>query len=119
VLTIAGCFLTRLALGLDQPDIPLSIPTWYLPLTGAAWGACGIAAAYGLFRGTSWAPAFARWGSAAFAIWYWMDRIFLARSMYLDLTWPAALIITILILAALFWLLSRPSARSFYGEVNS
>jgi len=119
VLTLAGYFLTRFALGLDQPDISLSIPLWYLPLTGAVWGAGGVAAAYGLFRGTSWAPAFVRWGIAAFTVWYWIDRIVFSRSAYLDLSWPAALIFTLLLVGGLYWLLSRRPARSFFGEVNS
>jgi hypothetical protein len=119
VLTLSGYYLIRLVLGLDQPDIPISIPWWYLPFTGAVWGAAGITAAYGLFRGTSWALTYTRWGAAAFAAWYWIDRITLSRSSYLDLTWPAALIITVVVLSGLYWLLHRPNTRSFFGEVNS
>ncbi len=119
VLTFSGYYLTRLLLGLDLPDIPLTVPQWYLPLTGAVWGAIGLTAAYGLFRGHSWAPTLARWGTLAFALWYWSDRLFLARSRYLDITWPLALAITLLTLLGLFWLLSRPAARRFFGESNS
>ena len=116
VLIFSGCYLARLVLGLDLPDIPLNIPLWYLPLTGAVWGGMGITAAYGLFRGHTWAPALTRWGTLAFELWYWSDRLFLARSHYLDITWPAALAITLLTILTLFWLLSRPAARHFFGE---
>jgi hypothetical protein len=55
----------------------------------------------------------------AFAVWYWADRLFIARSHYLDITWPPALAITLLTLLGLFWLLSRPAARNFFGESHS
>jgi hypothetical protein len=116
VLALSGFYLARLILGLDLPDIPLSVPRWYLPLTGAVWGATGIAAAYSLFRGHSWAPAFVLWSALAFALWYWSDRLFLARSQYLDITWPASLAVTLLAILGLFWILGRPAARRFFGE---
>ena len=119
VLIFSGSYLARLVLGLDLPDIPLNVPHWYLPLTGAVWGGMGIAAAYGLFRGHSWAPALARWGALAFALWYWSDRLFLARSHYLDITWPVALAVTLLMVTLLFWLLSRSAAGHFFGESSS
>lgn len=109
-------FLARLVLGFDLPDIPLTVPGWYLPLTGGIWGAWGLTAAYGLFGGLPWAPALARWGALAFVLWYWVDRLVLARSHYLDVTWPAALAITLLSLLGFFWLLSRPAAKHFFGE---
>lgn len=116
VLIFSGWYIARLALGLDLPDIPLSVPHWYMSLTGAVWGAMGLAIAYGLFSGHSWARTLARWGALAFAVWYWTDRLFIARSHYLDISWPPALAITLLTLLGLFWLLSRPAARNFFGE---
>jgi hypothetical protein len=116
VVGFALSYLVRLVLSFVQPDLPLSVPPWYLPLTGAIWCAAGSTAAFGLFRGLSWAPGLMRWGAVAYALWYWSDRIFLACSDYLQLTWPVALVITLLAILCIFWIFSRPKIRSYFGE---
>ena len=112
-------YLIRLVLSFVPPDLPLSVPPWYLPLTGAIWCAAGSATAYGLFRGLSWAPGLTRWGSVVYVAWYWLDRIFLAVSDYLRLTWPMALVISLLAIVCIFWVFSRPAVRGHFGEKHS
>ena len=119
VVGFALSYLIRLVLSFVQPDLPLSVPPWYLPLTGAVWFAAGSAVAYGLFRGLSWAPGLTRWGSVIYAVWYWLDRIFLAVSDYLRLTWPLALFITLLAVVCIFWIFSRPAIRGYFVEKHS
>ena len=119
MLVFSGINLARLVLGFDLPDIPLSVPSWYLPLTGGVWGALGLITVYGLLGGHPWTPALARWGSLSFVLWYWTDRLVLASSYYLDITWPAALAVTLLSLLVLFWLLSRPAAKHYFEESTS
>jgi len=116
VLIFSSYYLARLALGLNLPDIPLSVPQWYLPLTGAVWGGIGLATAYGLFCGYPWSLAVMRWGALAYALWFWADRLLLARSDYLGITWPAALAIMLPTILGIFWLLNRPGVRHFFGE---
>jgi hypothetical protein len=54
----AGCFLQS-GQALFHYDLyrslPLSVPDWYLPLTGAFWGALWIIAGAGMWRGKEWA----------------------------------------------------------------
>ncbi|MGD8814693.1 MAG: hypothetical protein PVI78_09485 [Anaerolineales bacterium] len=116
VLGFSIYYLVRLALSFVQLNLPLSVPVWYLPLTGAIWGAAGAVAAYGLLRGQAWALRLMRGGTVAFVLWYWLDRIFLACSDYLRLTWPLALIITLLAVLSIFWILSRPVIQEYFGE---
>jgi hypothetical protein len=54
----AGCFLQSgqaLFHGELFRSLPLSVPDWYLPLTGALWGAFWIILGAGMWRGNEWA----------------------------------------------------------------
>ena len=119
VVGFSICYLMRLALSFVQCNLPLSVPFWYLPLTGAIWGVVGMTAAYGLFRGDLWAPRLVRWGTVVYTLWYWLDRIFLACNDYRRLTWPLMLVITLLAVLCTYWILSRPAIREYFGERRS
>lgn len=116
VLTLATLHLVRFGVGLTLPDLPLTVPAWYIPFTGALWGAGGLIAAYGLFRGANWAPLVARWGGLAYALWFWADRLLLAQSDYARRSIPASAVLTVLALVALWWILHQQHVRSYYGE---
>lgn len=106
----------RGALALGIPELPLSVPPVYLVVAGGTWGLAGLAMGLGLLRGTRWAPAFTRAATFALAAWYWADRLLLARSDYLQRSWPAAAVMSLLAVAAAFWVLGRPAAKTFFGE---
>lgn len=116
VLTLATLYLVRFGLGLTLPKLPLSVPAWYIPLTGAFWGVGALVVAYGLFTGRAWAPGAARWGAVAFAVWYWADRLIFARSDYAQRTIPASTVITVLGLAGVWVILRTAHVRSYYKE---
>jgi len=119
VLTFSAFYTARAAAGLTllaRPALPLTIPLWYLPLTGVLWSGCGIVVAVGLLRGKSWGPHLMRWGTLAYLAWYWLDRLLLARSEYARQTEPASALLTALSLALVFGLLQRPSLRAFFQE---
>jgi hypothetical protein len=119
VLTFAAFYMARATAGLTLlagPALPLTVPLWYLPLTGILWSGCGIVAAVGLLWGKTWGPHLLRWGTLAFFAWYWLDRLLLARSEYSRQTVPASALLTALALALIFGLLQRGSIRDFYRE---
>lgn len=116
VLTLASLQLIRFGLGLTLPELPLSIPAWYISFTGAAWGFGSLFVAYGLFTGKTWAPAAARWGAVAMAVWYWVDRLLFARSDYAWRSIPASAGLTVVGLIAVWWILRIPHVRTYYGE---
>lgn len=116
VLTLAAVFLIRLATGLRPPSFPNTIPTWYLPLTGAFWGTGGLLLAYAMLTGKGWAPALVRLGAVAFTLWYWADRLVLARSEYAALSRPADAAINLTALMMIFWGLNRDGARDYFRE---
>lgn len=116
VLTFAIVQLTRFILALGLPSLPLTVPPWYLALSGAFWGMLALIAAFGLIRGSLWAPALMRWGSAAFATWFWTDWFLFIRSDYARGSWPFNLGCTIVALSVIVWLLHRPAVRRYFGE---
>lgn len=119
VLTLAAVFLTRLAAGLRSPSLPKTIPAWYLPLTGAVWGGGGLLLVVGMLTGKRWAPAFTRLGAVAFTVWYWTDRLLLAKSDYAAVTRPADAAICVMAMVVLFWGLNRDGTRDYFGEKSS
>jgi hypothetical protein len=106
----------RLALGLAMPDVPLTVPRWYLPLGGGVWGLGALVAACTLFRGASWAPVFLRVGALAFSAWYWADRLLLVHTDFARATWPAAAGLNALVLGCVFWGLGRLGVHRFFQE---
>lgn len=116
VLILAMLQLARFFLSLSLPPLPLSVPPIYLTLTGALWGLGALWIAWGLFNGRKWAPQVARWGIAAYTLWYWADRLLLVRTDYSRRTIPASLAITIVLLVASYWILQSPRARRYYRE---
>ena len=91
VLTCAAFYLARLVLSLALPDLPLSVPEWYLPLTGAVWGGAALALGFGLLRGSRRAYRFLFWAVPIYLGWYWADRLLLVRSDFAQRSLPAAL----------------------------
>lgn len=116
VLIFAAVQITRLVAGLRLPDLPYTVPAWYFPVTGWLWMVVALVAAFGLYRGSSWAPALARWGSSGYALWYWVDRLWLGETDYTQRTWPFALGVTVLSLAAIFLILNFQSIKQYYRE---
>lgn len=107
---------TRLALAIRLPELPFTVPTAYLALSGAAWGIIALLTAFGLLRGAAWAPTLTRATALALAGCYWGDRLLFARGDYTGRSWPAAALVTLLALVSLQWVLSRPAAKVFFRE---
>ena len=101
------------------PELSLPFPDWYLLLRNGLWGLSGLIAAGGLFFSRSWALSFTQWAGVAFAIWYWSDRLLLARSDYAKRSWPAAAAVTLLAGLWLLWILKRPSIQDYFRESTS
>jgi hypothetical protein len=116
VLIFSILFLIRLALSLRLPDLPTSIPQWYLPLTGISWGMVGLITSFGLFLGYSWAPKLLRLGSLCFVGWYWIDRFVFVRSDYGRSIWPAAAMLSGMTLLLIFVSLNLADVKAFFQE---
>lgn len=103
----------RLALSFGLPALPLTVPLWYLTITGAIWGVLGVAIVLGFLLRKPWTTHTLRWGSVAYILWYWMDKLLLVRADYPRGSWPFSLIISMCALAFIFWSLQRPEIRAY------
>lgn len=113
---MAVFYLARLALSLNLPNLPLSVPAWYLPLTGAVWAGVGLALAVGLWRGARRAHRLAFWAAPVYLTWYWLDRLLLAHSDFAQRSLPAALVLSLAGSALFYLALTRRSARDYFRE---
>jgi hypothetical protein len=102
-LIVSAIGWLRLVAGLRLPDLPLTVPRWYIPLSGGCLAVLAMIAAASLFLGARWAPAFTLSVATALSAWYWADRLLLAHSDYARVTWPAAAFVNLILLAWIFW----------------
>jgi hypothetical protein len=116
VLLFTLWYSIRLVAGLTLPALPLSVPGWYLPLTGAIWAGCGMLALLGIVRRRPWAPGMIGWTSLVYVVWRLADRGLLARSDYASLTLPGLTGLLLLGLGAVVWILRRTAARTYFKE---
>jgi hypothetical protein len=116
VLTFAAFYLARFVLGLTLPALPLTVPGWYLPLTGLIWGGVALLLGVGLWRGSHRAYRAMFWGIPVYLAWYWIDRLFLARSDFAQRSLPAALVMSVAAVTVIYLALTRRSARTYFEE---
>jgi len=131
VLIIAVLNLTRCGLALrywDYLDALTNVSPLYLALSGLVWGLVGLPQAWGLLRGKLWAPPLMRAVALTYAMYYWLDQVFLqdhpiagaegGARLLLPGNWPFSAGLTFLLLAYTVWTLQRRAAKEFFGEIN-
>jgi hypothetical protein len=101
---------------LQLPDLPFAAPRAYLTLRSGLWAIWGLVAASGAFFGRPWARPLLQWGGLALAVWYWVDRLWLAQSDFARLGLPFRAAVTLAVLGLGLWILRRPEARRFFEE---
>jgi hypothetical protein len=120
VLSIAGLHLLRLLQAVRQWAYLESLPgvsPAYLAATGLVWGGFGIVLAAALWFGWAWAPRGTLAAALSYALYTWLDRLFIANvstGVYDGFAWPFRLAATAVLLGLVFWIFSRPRARSFF-----
>lgn len=119
VLIIAALHLVRLTQVISEwkflSELPNVSPA-YLAASGLAWVLLGLLLAWGLWRGSGWAPLAARFLSLTYALYRWIERLIMARFGDPQSDWPFALAVTLVSLFIIYWGLSRPPVRAFFIE---
>lgn len=122
VLTIASLNLLRLIFSLRQRAFLGSLPgvsPLYQAFTGLIWASAVLVLFWGLWRKKRWAPKAVSWGALLYAVYYWLDRLFLtdwlrSRQAPANLVFASGL--TLILLGFIFWTLSRPKVKLIFGE---
>jgi hypothetical protein len=97
----------------------------YLALTGFAWGVAGIYLLWGLWRAKSWAPRLMQAMALTYALYYWLNQIFVMEHpvhgapsgvrIILPGNWQFAAGVTVVSLAYIAWVMNRSMVKRYYG----
>jgi hypothetical protein len=122
VLTIACLNLLRFILSLVDWQFLSTledVSPLYQALTGLFWAITGFVLFWGLWRRKRWAPKAVGGWALLYALYYWLDRFFLAgwlKSGQPPADLAFAMGLTLMILVVVFWTLSRPKIKVIYGK---
>lgn len=120
VLTIAGLNLLRFIQAILLREFLSEFPSVSLPyliLSGLVWAVSGLVSVWGLWRRKNWAPRFTMIFILVYSLVYWLERLWLSRyNSWMNV--PFAIGANILLLLFTAWVLTRPKARSFFGEFH-
>ncbi len=131
VLILAGLNLIRFVLSLRDWSFLASQPgvsPYYLAISGFIWAVAGAFLVWGLWRAKTWAPGLMQAVALTYALYYWLDRIFLrdhplngasdAMRVVLSANWPFSAGVTVVCLAYMLWTLGRTKVKSYFGQVE-
>jgi hypothetical protein len=131
VLIITVINLTRLVLSIRYWGFLNSLPAvspFYLAITGLIWTVAGSFLLWGLWKAKIWAPRLMQAVALTYALYYWMDLIFLqdhpmsgaaaAIRMVLPDNWQFSAGMTVLYLAYMVWTLGRSKVKAYFGLVE-
>jgi hypothetical protein len=90
----------------------------YLALTGLVWGFAGVALAFALWFGLCWAPRFTAITVLVYSVYYWMEYTLLVDHDARTVNWPFLAVVNLVALLWIFWVLSRPRAKYYFGEYD-
>ena len=96
-------------------EMPLSVSPIYLAFSSLIWGGLASALSWGLITGSRWALSALRAISLAYVLTLWIDR-FLLQASAPNNNLAFFVLITLMALAALFWVASKNETRVFFGE---
>jgi len=97
-------------------SLPMQVPPAYLLASGALWAALGGGLLYGLALRKAWAPRLARWGSLAYAVFFWADRLLLQARGPHNSGWMFEAALGLILLGSLFAIMASPDAKAYYDE---
>jgi len=131
VLIITVINLTRLVLSIRYWGFLNSLPgvsPFYLAITGLIWTVAGSFLFWGLWRAKIWAPRLMQAVALTYALYYWLDLIFLKDHpvsgatgvirVLLPDNWQFSAGVTVVCLAYMVWTLGRSKVKAYFGLVE-
>ena len=127
VLIITVINLVRLVYSLKDWDFLASWPgvsPLYIALTGLIWTLAGAGLLWGLWTGKIWAPRLMQAVALTYALYYWLDVVFLenhgvsgtASTALLPVNWPFAVGVTVVALSYTEWALTRRKVKQYFHQ---
>ncbi len=129
VLILAGFNLLRFVLSLRDWSFLAAQPgvsPYYLAISGLIWALVGAFLVWGLWKAKSWAPRLLQAVTLTYALYYWLDLLFLrdhpvndasgALGAVLPTNWQFSAGVTVVSLAYILWVLSRSKVKAYFGQ---
>ncbi len=129
VLIITVINLIRLGLSIRYWSFLSSrsgISPFYLALTGLIWSVAGLCLLWGLWKAKKWAPRLMQAVGLTYALYYWLDHIFLmdhpvsgavgAIRAMLPINWQFSAGVTVVSLVFMVWVLGRTKVKAYFGS---
>ena len=131
VLIITVINLSRLVLSIKYWDFLASWPgisPLYMASTGFIWVMAGMFLLWGLWKGKIWAPRLMLAVALSYALYYWLDHVFLvehpvsgvvgASRALLPINWQFAAGVTVICLAYTAWTMGRAKVKAYFCPVE-
>jgi hypothetical protein len=100
----------------------------YLALTGLIWSVAGLSLLWGLWKAKKWAPKLMQAVGLTYALYYWLDHIFLmdrpvtgttnAFRAMLPINWQFSAGVTVVGLGLMVWTLGREKVKAYFGAAD-
>lgn len=130
VLIITVINLVRLILSIRNWGFLASLPgvsPIYIAISGFIWTLAGATLLWGLWRAKAWAPRLMQAVALTYALYYWLDVVFLeahplggaVETILLPVNWPFAAGITVVCLAYMAWTLGRRKVRAYFNPIEA
>ena len=107
----------------------LAVSPIYLAMTGCVWGLAGLALVWGLWRGKSWSPRLTLAMALTYALYFWLDQLFLAEhpvsgaplalGVVLPSNWAFSAGATVITLGYIAWVTNRSKVKLYFGISDS
>jgi len=131
VLILAGLNLARFVLSLQNWTFLASQPgvsPYYLAISGFVWTVAGSFLDWGLWRGKAWAPKLMQAVALTYALYYWLDLLFLrdhpvsgasgAIRAILPTNWQFSAGVTVICLTFMVWTLGRSKVKVYFSQLS-
>lgn len=97
-------------------SLPAAVHPAYLAAVGLVWGGFGIVTAFWLWQGRSKGKAAVRILAVTYALYYWIDQVFIGASGIRSANWFFSGIVAALLVVLVFVSLALPAVVNFFGE---
>ena len=120
VLTLAlalanlGRAVVALGYSVRLPDLPTTIPLWYLAAMGGFWGVAFTASTVGLSLFREWGRRCALAAVTLYQVNAWLNRLLFVASDYARQTFPRDLFLTVTLLLIVWVPLNLPGVRQVF-----
>jgi hypothetical protein len=128
VLIITVISLIRLGLSIRYwsfLSLRLGISPLYLALSGLIWSVAGLVLIWGLWKAKKWTPKLMQAVGLTYALYYWLDHIFLMDypvggatgilHVVLPINWRFSAGVTVIVLGFMVWTLSREKVKAYFA----